>query len=209
MLRVGVLVSGGGTNLQAIIDRIEDGTIRDVEIVTVVSNKPDVYALERGRKYGIEGVCLSPKGYGTRSAYSQTLVEHFEARKVELIIMAGFLVVLDETLIRAFPNRIMNIHPSLIPAFCGDGFYGLRVHQAVLERGSKITGATVHFVDAGTDTGPIILQKAVAVQDDDTAESLQRRVMEEAEWEIYPEAIRLYAEGKLSIEGNRVRRILE
>ncbi|GKX32003.1 phosphoribosylglycinamide formyltransferase [Vallitalea longa] len=204
MLKIGVLVSGGGTNLQAIIDRINDGTITDTEIVSVVSNKENAYALERIKKYNIKGKCIKPRDYTTRQEFNFALRDHFISLGVDLILLAGYLVVLSEDFVRAFPNRIMNIHPSLIPAFCGNGYYGLKVHQGVIDRGIKVTGATVHFVDEGTDTGPIILQKAVEVEDNDTPEILQRRVMEEAEWTIYPEAVRLYAEDRIKIQGNRV-----
>lgn len=205
MLRVGVLVSGGGTNLQAIINGIEEGYIPHTQIVSVVSNKPSAYALERIKKYNIPGKCIRPRDYPSREAFSQALKEHFEALEVDLILLAGYLVVLSESFVKAFPNRIMNVHPSLIPAFCGDGFYGLKVHEYALDRGVKVTGATVHFVDEGTDTGPIILQKPVKVHESDTPESLQRRVMEEAEWTIYPEAVKLYAENRIQIEAGRVR----
>lgn len=204
MLRIGVLVSGGGTNLQAIIDRIEDGSIPDTEIVSVVSNKENAYALERIKKYNIEGKCMKPKDYESRQDFCIALRDYFLSLDVDLIVLAGYLVVLSEEFVKAFPNRIMNIHPSLIPSFCGDGYYGLKVHQGVVDRGIKVTGATVHFVDEGTDTGPIILQKAVDVRTDDTPEALQRRVMEEAEWIIYPQAIKLYAQGKILVEDNRV-----
>lgn len=205
MLRIGVLVSGGGTNLQAIIDKIEDGTITNTKIVSVVSNKDNAYALERIKKYNIEGKCIKPSNYSSKKEFNIALRDYFLSLEVDLIVLAGYLVVLSEEFVKAFPNKIMNIHPSLIPAFCGDGFYGLRVHEGVLKRGVKITGATVHFVDEGTDTGPIILQKEVYVNEDDTKESLQRRVMEEAEWVIYPEAVRLYAEGKIEVENNKVK----
>lgn len=204
MLRIGVLVSGGGTNLQAIIDRIEDGTISNAEIVSVVSNKENAYALERIKKHNIEGKCIKPRDYKSRQEFSIALRNHFLSLDIDLIILAGYLVVLSEDFVKAFPNKIMNIHPSLIPSFCGDGYYGLKVHQGVIDRGIKVTGATVHFVDEGTDTGPIILQKAVDVRSDDTPEILQRRVMEEAEWIIFPDAIRLYAENKIKVEGNKV-----
>ncbi|NLM12494.1 MAG: phosphoribosylglycinamide formyltransferase [Epulopiscium sp.] len=204
MLKIGALVSGGGTNLQAIINGIESGYIKNAQLVTVVSNKPRAYALERAKKHGIEGVCIAPKDFSDKEAFNLALIRHFEERQVDLIVMAGYLVVVGESFVKHFKNRIMNIHPSLIPSFCGDGYYGLKVHQAVLERGVKITGATVHFVDEGTDTGPIILQKAVEVKQGDTAETLQKRVMEEAEWIIFPEAIRLYAEGKLKVQDHKV-----
>jgi phosphoribosylglycinamide formyltransferase-1 len=204
MLRVGVLVSGGGTNLQAIIDKIEDKTIKNAQIVAVVSNKQNAYALERIKKYNIEGKCIKPSDYLTKKDFTLVLRDYFLLLEVDLIVLAGYLVVLSKEFVQAFPNKIMNIHPSLIPAFCGNGFYGLRVHKGVLERGVKITGATVHFVDEGTDTGPIILQKPVEVKENDTPEILQRRVMEEAEWVIYPEAIRLYSEGRILVENNKV-----
>lgn len=207
MLKIGVLVSGGGTNFQAIVDSIESGYIKNAEIVTLVSSNPNAYALERAKKHNIEGVCIRKKDFENSSLYEKALIEHFESRGVGLVIMAGFMVVIGPDFINAFRNKIMNIHPSLIPSFCGNGFYGLKVHEAALEKGVKVTGATVHFVTEETDAGPIILQKAVYINDDDTPESLQKRVMEEAEWEIFPEAIRLFAEGKIEIVGNNVRRI--
>ena len=206
MLKIGVLVSGGGTNFQAIIDSIESGYIKNAEIVTLVSSNPNAYALERAKKHNIEGVCIRKKDFENSSLYEKALIEHFESRGVGLVIMAGFMVVIGPDFINAFRNKIMNIHPSLIPSFCGNGFYGLKVHEAALKKGVKVTGATVHFVTEETDAGPIILQKAVYINDDDTPESLQKRVMEEAEWEIFPEAIRLFAEGKIEIVGNKVRR---
>ncbi len=207
MLKIGVLVSGGGTNFQAIVDSIENGYIKNAKIVTLVSSNPNAYALERAKKHNIEGVCIRKKDFENSSLYEKALIEHFESRGVGLVIMAGFMVVIGPDFINAFRNKIMNIHPSLIPSFCGNGFYGLKVHEAALEKGVKVTGATVHFVTEETDAGPIILQKAVYINDDDTSESLQKRVMEEAEWEIFPEAIRLFAEGKIEIVGNKVRRI--
>ncbi len=207
MLKIGVLVSGGGTNFQAIVDSIESGYIKDAEIVTLISSNPNAYALERAKKHNIEGVCIRKKDFENSSLYEKALIEHFESRGVGLVIMAGFMVVIGSDFINAFRNKIMNIHPSLIPSFCGNGFYGLKVHEAALKKGVKVTGATVHFVTEETDAGPIILQKAVYINDDDTPESLQKRVMEEAEWEIFPEAIRLFAEGKIEIVGNNVRRI--
>lgn len=207
MLKIGVLVSGGGTNFQAIVDSIESGYIKDAEIVTLISSNPNAYALERAKKHNIEGVCIRKKDFENSSLYEKALIEHFESRGVGLVIMAGFMVVIGPDFINAFRNKIMNIHPSLIPSFCGNGFYGLKVHEAALKKGVKVTGATVHFVTEETDAGPIILQKAVYINDDDTPESLQKRVMEEAEWEIFPEAIRLFAEGKIEIVGNNVRRI--
>ncbi len=205
MLNVGVLVSGSGTNLQAILDKIGEGTL-PIHISTVVSNNQRAYALERARQNAIEAVCIRKKDYADADEYEQALISHFKDRNVELIVMAGFMVILGKSFIRAFYNQILNIHPSLIPSFCGDGMYGLRVHEAVLEKGVKVTGATVHYVDEGTDTGPIVMQKAVDVLDADTPSTLQRRVMEEAEWVIYPEAIRQIAEGNLMIENNKVRR---
>ena len=205
MLKIAVLVSGGGTNLQAIIDAIADKTITNAEISVVISNNKDAYALERAGKHGIEAVCISPKQFETRDAFNQAFLEKLNSYQVDLVVLAGFLVVLPEMMIRAYENRIINIHPSLIPSFCGTGFYGLKVHEGVLARGVKITGATVHFVDAGTDTGPIIVQKAVEVKQDDTPEILQRRVMEEAEWKIMPKAIDLIANGKVSVVEGKVR----
>lgn len=206
MLRVGVLVSGGGTNLQAIIDSVKKGNLK-IDIVTVVSSSERAYALERARGNGIEAVCISRKEY--KEDFEAALIRHFKEREVELVVMAGFMVILGETFIREYKNKILNIHPSLIPSFCGEGMYGLKVHEAALKKGVKLTGATVHFVDEGTDTGPIVMQKAVAVKGGDTPETLQRRVMEEAEWEIYPEAVRLISEGELVIENNIVRRVVK
>ena len=189
MLRVAVLVSGGGTNLQAILDAVKVGTIDNTEVVGVISNNKNAYALIRAQKAGIEAHCVSPKDFEERG---------------ELIVLAGFLVVIPSELIRKYENRIINIHPSLIPSFCGKGYYGLKVHEAALARGVKVTGATVHFVDEGTDTGPILLQKAVEVRTGDTPEVLQRRVMEEAEWRILPEAIHLIANGKVAVKDGQV-----
>lgn len=205
MLKLAVMVSGGGTNLQAIIDRIEDGTIPDTEIEAVISNNKNAYALERAKKHGIPAECISPKDFETRSLFNEALVGRLKEIGPDLIVLAGCLVVIPEIMVDAFPNRIINIHPALIPSFCGKGFYGLKPHEAVLERGVRVTGATVHFVDRGTDTGPIILQKAVYVQEGDTPEILQRRVMEEAEWKIMPEAIRLIAQNRVHVENGRVR----
>ena len=199
MLKVAVLVSGGGTNLQAILDAVEAGTITNAEISVVISNNPGAYALERARKKGVEAVCISPKDYGNREQFHEALLAKLQEEEVDLIVLAGFLVVIPEMLVRAYPNRIINVHPSLIPSFCGTGFYGLKVHEAALSRGVKVTGATVHFVDAGTDTGPIILQKAVEIREGDTPQVLQRRVMEQAEWVILPKAIDLIANGKVTV----------
>ena len=188
-MRIAVLVSGGGTNLQAIIDAIASGKITNTEIALVISNKEGAYALKRAEQAGIKGAVISPKNYGDKEAYSQDMIKTIKDAGCELIVLAGFLVVLPESFVNAFEGKIINIHPSLIPSFCGDGFYGLKVHEKALERGVKVTGATVHYVDSGTDTGPIIDQKAVYIKPDDTPETLQRRVMEEAEWVILPKAI--------------------
>ena len=203
--RLGVLVSGGGTNLQAIMDRIADGTLTGCSIETVVASKPGVYAMERAACKGIPVACIARKSFSTIEEYDTALLSHFGAYGIDLVVMAGFLSMVGEKFIEAYRNRIINIHPSLILAFCGKGFYGIIPHQKALEYGVKVTGATVHFVDLEYDTGPIILQKAVAVKDDDTPETLQQRVMEEAEWEILPRAIGLYAAGKLSVQGRTVR----
>ncbi|MBR0085867.1 MAG: phosphoribosylglycinamide formyltransferase [Lachnospiraceae bacterium] len=200
MLKIAVLVSGGGTNLQAIIDAIASGKITDTEIVRVISNNPNAKALTRAEKAGVRNICISPKSFETRQLFNEALLAELKASGAELIVLAGFMVVVPEIIIREYRNRIINIHPSLIPAFCGTGFYGLRVHEAALKRGVKVSGATVHFVDEGTDTGPIILQKAVAVQEGDTPEVLQRRIMEQAEWVIMPKAIDLIAHGKVKVE---------
>jgi len=204
MLKIAVLVSGGGTNLQAIIDKIENGTIENAEIEVVISNKKDAYALERAKKHGISGECLSPKDFEKRQDFDAALLDTLQRHQVDLIVLAGYLVIVPQNVVSAYENRIINIHPSLIPSFCGDGFYGLKVHEAVLARGNKVTGATVHFVDEGTDTGPIILQKAVYVQEGDTPEILQKRVMEEAEWNILPEAIQLIANDKIEVVNHLV-----
>lgn len=200
MLKLAVLVSGGGTNLQAIIDGMADGRITNAEISVVISNNKNAFALERAKKNGIPAVCISPKDYETRDAFNEALLAKIQSYEADLIVLAGCLVVIPEIMVNAYPNRIINIHPSLIPAFCGTGYYGLKVHEGVLERGAKVTGATVHFVDKGTDTGPIILQKAVEVRQGDTPKALQQRVMEEAEWKIMPEAIDLIANGKIHVD---------
>ena len=197
MLRVLVCVSGGGTNLQANIDRVADGSIGNTEIVRVISNNPGAYALERAKEAGIEGICVSPKNYENRQAFHKAFLEAVDEAKPDLIVLAGFLVVIPEEMIAKYRGRIINIHPSLIPSFCGTGYYGLKVHEKALERGVKVTGATVHYVDEGTDTGPIILQKAVSVEEGDTPEILQRRVMEQAEWVILPKAIDMIAREKM------------
>ncbi len=193
MLKVGVMVSGGGTNLQAILDAVDNGTITNTEIKVVISNNPGAYALERARNHGIEAVCLSPKMFETRDAFNEAFLAKVDEYDLDLIVLAGFLVKIPVSMIEKYQGRIINIHPSLIPSFCGVGYYGLKVHEAALERGVKVTGATVHFVDAGMDTGPIILQKAVYVEKGDTPEVLQRRVMEQAEWVILPQAINMIA----------------
>ena len=193
MFRIAVMVSGGGTNLQAIIDAIDSGKITDTEIAVVISNNADAFALERAKKAGIKAVCVSRKEIPNRDAYNKALIQAVDEANVDLVVLAGFLVVIPEEMIQKYRNRIINIHPSLIPAFCGTGYYGLKVHEAALARGVKVSGATVHFVDEGTDTGPIILQKAVEVKDGDTPEVLQRRIMEEAEWKLLPQAIQMLA----------------
>ena len=204
MIKLAVLVSGGGTNLQAIIDAISAGKITNACISVVISNNANAYALERARAHGIEALCISPKDFESREAFNQAFLDKLNSYNVDLVVLAGFLVVLPEMMIKEYTNRIVNIHPSLIPSFCGKGFYGLKVHEGVLARGVKVTGATVHFVDEGTDTGPIILQKAVEVEQGDTPEVLQRRVMEQAEWVILPKAIDLIANGKVSVEDGHV-----
>ena len=204
MLKVVVLVSGGGTNLQAIFDAVNAGTITNTEIVGVISNNKNAYALERAKKAGIASVCVSPKDFSSRAGFNQELLKVVDGFGADLLVLAGFLVVIPEIMIEKYRNRIINIHPSLIPAFCGTGFYGLKVHEAALEKGVKVVGATVHFVDEGTDTGAIILQKAVEVLEGDTPEVLQRRVMEQAEWKILPHAIDLIANGKVEVVNNKV-----
>lgn len=200
MLRIAVLVSGGGTNLQAIIDAIAAGKVTDTEIAAVISNNRNAYALERAKQAGIKDIVVSPKDFETRDVFNENLLKILQEVNPDLIVLAGYLVVIPEIVIDAFENRIINIHPSLIPAFCGTGYYGLKVHEAALKRGVKVVGATVHFVDKGTDTGPIIMQKAVAVQNGDTPKVLQQRVMEQAEWNILPAAIDKIAHGKVRIE---------
>lgn len=204
MLRVVVLVSGGGTNLQAIIDAVDNDTITNTEIVGVISNNKKAYALERAAKHGIPSKCVSPKDYETREEFNEALLAAVDAMQADLVVLAGFLVVIPEKMIAKYRNRIINIHPSLIPSFCGTGFYGLKVHEAALAKGVKVVGATAHFVDEGTDTGAIILQKAVAVEKGDTPEILQRRVMEQAEWKILPQAIDLIANDRLEIIDGKV-----
>ena len=205
MKKVAVLVSGGGTNLQAIIDAKANGIIKNAEISLVISNKASAFALERAKKAGIEAKCIAPSMFNTRELFNKALIKALDETEIDLVVLAGFLVIIPEEMVAKYRNRIINIHPSLIPSFCGTGYYGLKVHEKALERGVKLTGATVHFVDEGTDSGPIILQKAVEVKDDDTAESLQLRVMEEAEWKILPEAIELVVSGRVKVvEGKTV-----
>jgi len=208
MLKVVVLVSGGGTNLQAIIDAVASGEITNTKIEAVISNNKNAFALERARNAGITAECISPKDFESRDVFNDALLAGIKAYEPDLIVLAGYLVVIPPQVIREFNNKIINIHPSLIPSFCGTGYYGLKVHEGALSRGVKVTGATVHFVDEGTDTGPIILQKPVMIENDDTPEILQRRVMEQAEWKILPKAIDLIANGKVVIENN-ITRILE
>ena len=204
MLRVLSMVSGGGTNLQAIIDSVKNGMITNTELVGVISNNKNAYALTRAKENGIDAKCISPKDYADRKEFHKALLAELQENQVDLVVLAGFLVAVPSMIVEAYPNRIINIHPSLIPSFCGTGYYGLHVHEGVLSRGVRVTGATVHFVDTGTDTGPIILQKAVEVHQGDTPEVLQRRVMEEAEWKILPAAIDLIANGKVSVQDGKV-----
>ncbi len=203
MLKIVVCVSGGGTNLQAIIDAVDNGTITNTEIVGVISNNANAYALERAAAKNIPAVCISPKDYETRDLFNEALLAGVHKYEPDLVVLAGFLVNIPPQMVADYKNRIINIHPSLIPSFCGKGFYGLKVHEGALERGVKVTGATVHFVDDGTDTGPIIFQKAVEVKDGDTPKVLQQRVMEEAEWIILPKAIDAIANGQIKIGGEK------
>ena len=204
MLKVTVLVSGGGTNLQALLDGVKSGSVRNTEIVRVISSKKNVKALERAENAGIKTDVVERRAYASIEEYGKALDRSIEESKADLIVLAGFLTVLPGSLVRKYENRMINIHPALIPSFCGEGYYGLKVHEEVLKRGVKVTGATVHFVDEGCDSGPIILQKAVEVRNDDTPETLQRRVMESAEWKLLPEAVDLIAEGRVSIKDGRV-----
>lgn len=199
MLRVGVLVSGGGTNLQAILDAMDSGRIKNVQVEVVISNNAGAYALERARAKGIEALCVSPKSFASREAFNEALLETVDRYSLDLIVLAGFLVTIPTAMIQKYRNRIINVHPSLIPSFCGVGYYGLKVHEAALARGVKVTGATVHFVDEGVDSGPILLQRAVDVLPGDDPKTLQRRVMEQAEWIILPEAIDRIANGEIAI----------
>ena len=205
MLRILVCVSGGGTNLRAVIDAIGSGSLTNTEIIGVISNNKNAYALTRAEQNGIDAVCVSPKDFPDREAFNRAFLEKVNEYHPDLIVLAGFLVAIPAAMIESYRNRIINIHPSLIPSFCGVGFYGLKVHEAALARGVKVTGATVHFVDEGTDTGPIILQKSVQVHQDDTPKTLQQRVMEEAEWQLLPQAIDMIANGRISVEDGKVR----
>lgn len=202
--KIAVLVSGGGTNLQALIDAQARGELGNGNIELVIASKPDVYALERAAKAGIEGKVLARKDYDSIAAYSKALADEMVAAGIDLVVLAGFLTIIDEQVYNAFPNRILNVHPALIPSFCGKGFYGLHVHEAALEKGVKVSGATVHIVTPECDAGPIVLQKAVEVKEGDTPETLQKRIMEEAEWKILPEAVRLFCDGRITVENNRV-----
>lgn len=202
--RIAVLVSGGGTNLQALIDAEKRNELGNGEIVLVIASKPDVYALERAAKAGIEGRVIARCDYDDVASYSKALADSMTEAEIDLVVLAGFLTIIDEQVYKAFPNRILNVHPALIPSFCGKGFYGLHVHEAALEKGVKVSGATVHIVTPECDAGPIVLQKAVEVKEGDTPEALQRRIMEEAEWKILPQAVRLFCDGKISVEGNTV-----
>lgn len=204
MLRAVVCVSGGGTNLQAILDAIDNGAITNTEIVSVISNNANAYALERAKLHGIPGLCISPKEFENRDSFNTAFLDKVNSYQPDLIVLAGFLVVIPEMMIQEYRNRIINIHPSLIPSFCGKGYYGLKVHEGALSRGVKVTGATVHFVDEGTDTGPIILQQPVMVEPADTPETLQRRVMEQAEWKILPQAIDMIANGRVKVADGKV-----
>jgi phosphoribosylglycinamide formyltransferase-1 len=196
MLKIGILVSGGGTNLQAVLDAIDCGTITNAEVKVVISNNRNAYALERAGNHGIEAFCISPADFKERKEFHEALLSKIDQYSLDLIVLAGYLVAIPAAMIQKYRNRIINVHPSLIPSFCGKGYYGLKVHEAALARGVKVTGATVHYVDEGMDTGPILLQKAVEVREGDTPEALQRRVMEEAEWQILPQAIQLIANGQ-------------
>lgn len=205
MLKVVVCVSGGGTNLQAILDAIDRGQVTNTEVIAVISNNPGAKALKRAEDHGIPAICLSPKEHADREAFNRAFTDKVLALEPDLVVLAGFLVKIPEEMVEKFPNRIINVHPSLIPSFCGVGYYGLKVHEKALERGVKVTGATVHFVDQGMDEGPIIAQKAVRVAEDDTPETLQGRVMEQAEWILLPQVIDDIANGRLRVEGGKVK----
>ena len=202
--KIAVLVSGGGTNLQALIDAERRGELGCGKLSLVIASKPDVYALERARINGIEAIVLARKEYVDIAAYSKAIADTLEQKGADLVVLAGFLTIIDEQVYERFPNKILNVHPALIPSFCGKGYYGLRVHEAALEKGVKVSGATVHIVTPECDAGPIVLQKAVAVKEDDTPETLQRRIMEEAEWKILPEAVKLFCEDRIRVENNKV-----
>ena len=202
--RIAVLVSGGGTNLQALIDAGKRGELGNGEIALVLSSKPDVYALERAKNNGIPSVVIPRKEYSDIAVYSKAITDTLVAADIDLVVLAGFLTIFDEQVYKAFTNKILNVHPALIPSFCGKGFYGLHVHEAVLEKGVKLSGATVHIVTPECDAGPIVLQKAVEVKQDDTPETLQLRIMQEAEWKILPEAVRLFCDGKIEVRDNKV-----
>lgn len=204
MKRIGVLVSGGGTNLQALLDAQDSGVLKSGEIAAVVSDKPDAYALTRAKNAGVETCVIEKKAYPDRDAFCAAIADYMEEKQIDLIVMAGFMTIITDTFLKRFENRIINVHPALIPSFCGDGFYGLNVHKAALDYGVKVTGATVHFVNGVTDGGAIILQKCVAVEDGDTPETLQRRVMEQAEWVILPQAVELFCAGRLTVRGRWV-----
>ena len=204
MTKIAVLVSGGGTNLQALIDAQERGELGNGKITMVIASKPGVYALERAKNHGIDGTVLARKDYDSIAAYSKALADTMEAAKIDLVVLAGFLTIIDEQVYERFPNRILNVHPALIPSFCGKGFYGLHVHEAALKKGVRVSGATVHIVTPECDAGPIVLQKAVEVKQDDTPETLQKRIMEEAEWKILPEAVRLFCDGLIVVKDNKV-----
>lgn len=205
MLNIGVLVSGGGTNLQKLIDAEKAGKITNGTIRTVISSRADAFALERAKRAGIEAVTVSRKDYPDVDAYSRALIEALNERSIDLVVLAGFLTITNDEFVHAFENRIINVHPALLPSFGGKGCYGLHVHEAALARGVKVSGATVHFVNEVCDGGPIILQKAVPVREDDTPESLQQRIMEEAEWQLLPQAVSLFCEGKLTVENGIVK----
>ncbi len=203
--KIAVLVSGGGTNLQALINAERRGELGDGEITLVIASKPDVYALERAKNAGIEGKVLARRDYESIADYSRALADEMTDAGIDLVVLAGFLTIIDEQVYNAFPNKILNVHPALIPSFCGKGFYGLYVHEAALEKGVKVSGATVHIVTPECDAGPIVLQKAVEVKEDDTPETLQRRIMEEAEWKILPEAVRLFCDDRITVTDNKVK----
>lgn len=204
MTKIAVLVSGGGTNLQALIDAEKRGELGDGKISLVIASKPGVYALERAQNNGIQAIVLPRREYDSIAAYSKVLADTMTAAEIDLVVLAGFLTIFDEQVYKSFPNRILNVHPALIPSFCGKGFYGLHVHEAALEKGVKVSGATVHIVTPECDAGPIVLQKAVEVRQGDTPETLQKRIMEEAEWKLLPEAVKLFCDGRIMVENNRV-----